>query len=510
MNDSSTKLNSSGKNSKMSNSNKEENSYKSSLKATGITGLAQVIQIIIKIVNTKVIAFLLGPTGVGIIGMFQSTTNLINTISGLGLGSSAVRDIAQAVKQEDDEKISHTILTLRRLVWITGLVGAFFCVLAGPWLSQLSFNSEMYATEFRILGVMVFLSQITAGQMALLQGFRRLKEMAMASVLGGLAGLIFAVPLYWYFGIKGIVPALVILAIVPVVVAWWLAKGIRITRQSISQEKFRQVAIPMVKLGISTMLSGLAFFLSMWLIRILVQRQFGLTAVGQFQAGWGVTTIYLQMIFQAMGRDYFPRLAGMAENPKAMVKQVNEQMHLALLMGTPLLLFAIMGAPWIIQFLYSSKFEEAIPQLQWLALGTLFKLISWPLGFVLLALRKSTVYFFTETFAAAGFLLLSFLLMKPFGLHGVGMAYTLNYILYAIIVLVAARNFIGFQIDKRSLQYLLISLFGIGLVFFSFNVVSQQIFYFLALIISLGISFVYLRKLDQLTGLFKSIWNRIR
>jgi hypothetical protein len=100
--------------------------------------------------------------------------------------------------------------------------------------------------------------------------------------------------------------------------------------------------------------------------------------------------------------------------------------------------------------------------------------------------------------------------MKPFGLHGVGMAYTLNYILYAIIVLVAARSFIGFQIDKRSLQYLLISMFGIGLVFFSFNVVSQQIFYFLALIISLGISFVYLRKLDQLTGLFKSIWNRIR
>ena len=494
----------------MSNSNKEENSYKSSLKATGITGLAQVIQIIIKIVNTKVIAFLLGPSGVGIIGMFQSTTNLINTISGLGLGSSAVRDIAQAVKQEDDEKISHTLITLRRLVWVTGLLGAFFCLLGGPWLSQISFNSKMYAMEFRILGVMVFLSQITAGQMALLQGFRRLKEMAMASVLGGLAGLIFAIPLYWYFGIKGIVPALVLLAIVPVVVAWWLAKRINFSHHPINKGQFRQFALPMLRLGISTMLSGLAFFLSMWIIRILVQRQFGTAGVGQFQAGWGVTTIYLQMIFQAMGRDYFPRLAGMAENPKAMVKQVNEQMHLALLMGTPLLLIAIIGAPWIIHFLYSSKFEEAIPQLQWLALGTLFKLISWPLGFVLLALRKSTVYFFTETFAAAGFLLLSYLLIKPFGMHGVGMAYTLNYILYVIIVLVAARNFIGFRIDKRSLQYLIISMSGIAFVFFSFNVVSQQLFYFLALIISVGIAFVYLYKLDQLTGFFKSIWNRIR
>jgi O-antigen/teichoic acid export membrane protein len=494
----------------MSNSNKEENSYKSSLKATGITGLAQVIQILIKIVNTKVVGSLLGPSGVGVIGLFQSTTNLINTISGLGLGSSAVRDIALAVKQENDEKISHTILTLRSLVWITGLVGAGFCVLAGPWLSQVSFNSEMYATEFRILGVVVFLSQMAAGQMALLQGFRRLKDMALSSVLGGLAGLVFAVPLYWFFGAKGIVPALIFLAIVPVIVAWWLAKRIQISRHPISQEKFREAAIPMVKLGISTMLGGLAFFLSMWIIRILVQRQFGTEGVGHFQAGWGVTAIYIQMIFVAMARDYSPRLAGVSDNPKSMVKMVNEQIHLALLLGTPMLLMAIMAAPWIIAILYSSKFEPAIPQLQWLALGSFFKLISAPLALVMIALRKSTAYFLTESFSAAGFLLLSFLLMKPYGMDGVGIAYTLNYFVYAIVVMVEARIFIGFRYDKKSLQYLLISIVGLLLVFFSFALFQEKSLYIISLLVALGIAFFYMRKLDELTGVFKSILNRIR
>ena len=484
--------------------------YQESLKATGITGLAQVAQILIKIVNTKVIAILLGPSGVGIIGLFQSTTSLIGMISGLGLGSSAVRDIAQAVKQEDGEKISHTLITLRRLVWITGLLGALFCLFAGPWLSRISFNSEIYATEFRIMGVVVFLFQITAGQMALLQGLRRLKEMAMASVLGGLAGIIFAVPLYWYFGIKGIVPALVILAIVPVGVAWWLARGIHFTHHPISMGQLKQFAIPMIRLGISTMLSGLVFLLSMWLIRILVQRKFGTVGVGQFQAGWGVTTIYLQMIFQAMGRDYYPRLSALSGDKKGMVKLLNEQINLALLLGTPLLINAIVAAPLIIQLLYSSGFENAISQLRWLSLGTMFKLISWPLGFVLLAMRKSGTYFFVETFASVALLAFSFLFINYFGINGIGMAYTGMYILYALLVYFLSKSLISVRLDFENVALIFFSVLSSFIVFYSFNYNDIFALKIISILICCSVNIIYLRILNKKSNFFKFIWSLFR
>ena len=484
--------------------------YQESLKATSITALAQIVQIAVKMINTKFVAVLLGPLGVGTIGLFQSSISLISTISGLGLGSSAVRDVARAHKEGDWETIGLTIQTLRRLVWITGMAGAIFCLLAGGWLSQISFNSDEHSLSFRILGLMVLFNQVSAGQMALLQGLRMLKEMTLAAVIGTVAGLIFAGPIYWWLGDSGIVPALLVLSMVPVLVAYYFSGKLPLKKWNFSFEKFREIAIPMVKLGASTMLSNLFMLLALWLTRIIVQRKFGLSGVGQFQAGWGVTTIYLQMIFQAMGRDYYPRLSGIAGDNMGMNRLVNEQLHLALLLGTPLLLLAMISAPWIITFLYSSGFQAAISQLQWLAFGTLFKLISWPLGFILLALRKSTVYLVTESLAAALFLLLVLPLIEIFGMNGIGIAYSINYILYFFVVFFAAIKIINFQFDSKSLLLLIISSIFCLFAMYSNFFYPSKLLVFLSVLFSAGLTFFYFKELNQLTGLIQSIWSRFK
>jgi len=488
----------------------KKTSYSESLKATSITGFAQVIQIVIKIINTKVVAILLGPAGMGLIGLLQSTTGLVSTVAGLGLGNAAVRDIALSVSRNDKQQVSHALLTLRRLVWITGSTGVLFCLLAANWLSNMTFGSSAYAPAFRILGFTVLFGQLAAGQMALLQGFRLLKEMAVVSVVGGLASLVFAIPLYYLYGESGIVPALFLLAIVPVLTAWFMVRRIRFEKWPLSLQQLWDTGKPMVALGAATMLSGLVFMLSLWLVRILVQRKFGLDAVGHFQAGWGVTTIYLQMIFQAMSRDYFPRLSAEADNPVAMVRLVNEQLHLALLLATPMLMLAILAAPWIIQLLYSAGFADSVPQLQWLAFGTLFKVLSWPLGFVLLALRKSALFLVTETIGALGFFVFSYLFIGHYGLNGVGLGYTANYILYLLTVLAAATWLIRFKYDARSLQLMAVSVAVLVFIFVCVVFYSNIVLTLIALGVSAFITAFYLYKLNQLTGLFNKLWNRIK
>jgi Na+-driven multidrug efflux pump len=44
---------------------------------------------------------------------------------------------------------------------------------------------------------------------AFLRGMRQLNYMAMSSLLGSISGLIISVPIYYFFGINGIVPAIV-------------------------------------------------------------------------------------------------------------------------------------------------------------------------------------------------------------------------------------------------------------------------------------------------------------
>jgi len=185
-------------------------SHRQILKATSIVGGAQVITIVFRILRSKVIAVLLGPMGVGIIGLFQSTLELLYNATGFGLHFSAVRDIAEATGTNDEHRISKTILIMRRWIWFTGLLGMVIMAIFSKPLSRYAFGDEKYARGIIVLSLALLMMAISEGQLAVLRGLRRIGRMAKANVLGVVAGFLFSVPLYWFFGLRGIVPALLL------------------------------------------------------------------------------------------------------------------------------------------------------------------------------------------------------------------------------------------------------------------------------------------------------------
>ena len=122
----------------------KSSSHKQILKATGIVGGAQVITILIRIVRSKIIAVLLGPTGVGILGLYQSMLDLIRSATGFGIQYSAVRDIAEASGTNDQSHISRTVLILRRWVWFTGLLGLVLMAVCCKPISRYTFGDDRY------------------------------------------------------------------------------------------------------------------------------------------------------------------------------------------------------------------------------------------------------------------------------------------------------------------------------------------------------------------------------
>ena len=135
----------------MSTDNKS--SYRSIFKATSLFGGVQVYQILIQIIKSKFVAVLLGPAGVGIMGLYQSGLQLIQQISSMGLASSAVRDVSEANGTNDIHRIAKTITVVRKLVWFTGLLGLVLVALFSPLLSKASFGNYDYTIPFIILSV---------------------------------------------------------------------------------------------------------------------------------------------------------------------------------------------------------------------------------------------------------------------------------------------------------------------------------------------------------------------
>ena len=187
-----------------------DSNYKEGLKGTSIFGSVGIFNIIITVIKSKLIAVFLGPEGMGILGLFNSATNLILSISNLGLRTSAVKDISEANATGDINTISRVAYVFKRLVWLTGWLGTGLFILVSPFISKSSFGNYDYIPQLILLSFFLLFSQLLDGTNVLMQGTRRLKDLAFSNLLGSFISLICVVPLYYFWGIGSIAPTIVL------------------------------------------------------------------------------------------------------------------------------------------------------------------------------------------------------------------------------------------------------------------------------------------------------------
>src|SRR6185503_3210517 len=115
------------------------------------------INVAVAIVRTKAMALLLGPTGIGLMGLYVSILNLVQTLAGMGINTSGVRQIADAAGSGDTARIALTTLVLRRTALVLGLVGAVLLIVLAKPISILTFGSDRHSGAIAMLSVAVFL-----------------------------------------------------------------------------------------------------------------------------------------------------------------------------------------------------------------------------------------------------------------------------------------------------------------------------------------------------------------
>lgn len=449
---------------------------KSVLKSTSLIGGSKVISIIFSVIKNKVIAILLGPTGLGLISALQSTHQLVEKFAALGINQSAVRDIAKANGEGDHKQIAKTIISLKRAVLFTGILGMIVMILSAKPLSEFTFGSSKYVFEIRLLAVVVFFNLIKGGQAALLQGMRRIKDLAKMTVWSSLIGTVLSIPILYFLEIDGVTVFLIALSFGQLLVSIYYAKRVEVLKLDVGFPEVIKHSKSMFKLGFAFMAGGLVTLGGTYLIRVIVIRFIDLDAAGIYQAATAISTMYIGIILDAMGKDFYPRLAAVANNAKKEIAIINEQTEIGMYLAAPGLLFTMALAPYAIKLLYSSEFIDAYYILQWMILGVYVRTISWPMGYLFISRGKSTIFFINQIVATGIHLLLIYIFIDDYGLLGTGMAFFLMYILHVMYMFALIKNENNFFWYKGVLK---------SLALFS---------------IIFGLSFIILINTDQLTG----------
>lgn len=417
----------------------KQSTYRSLFKATSLFGGLQVYQILISIVKSKFIAILLGPVGVGIQGLLQSGTEVIRTLTTFGLSQSAVREVSEAAGNNDEDRVKLVTSVINKLVWLTGLLGTVVVMVLSPYLSQSLFGNYDYTLPFIFLSITLLLEQLSSGQKVILQGLRKLKELAKASAWGSTIGLIVSIPLYYLFGVNGIVPTLILSSITTVLLSWAYSKQYTKNCPRVTVRQTFKEGRTMLAMGIAMSVSNILITVCAFVLRSYISNNGGTEIVGYYTAGFTIVTTYFSMIFNALATDYYPRLAAVNSDNKKCRDLSNDQGDIASLIMTPLLLICLVFMPLILQVLYSDKFLEANAFVTWAVVGMLFKLASWLIAFQFIAKGETKLYIINETLLNSYTLALSLLGYKYAGLAGLGVAYSLSNVLYFIQVFVIAK-----------------------------------------------------------------------
>lgn len=452
-----------------------QHAYRQILKSSVVIGGSSVVNICLRIVRAKVMAMLLGPAGVGLMGLYSSVADLTQSIAGMGINSSGVRQIAEAVGTGETQRIARTATVLRRVALLLGLLGGGLLVLFSRQVSTLTFGSYHHAGSVALLAIAVFFSAVSGGQSALIQGVRHISDLARMSILGALFGTLVGIPLVYFLRENGLVPLLVAAAAMSAITSWWYSRKVEIQPVAISFPEVRREVALLLKLGFAFMASGLLTMGAAYIIRIIIVRERGFEAAGLYQAAWGLGGLYVGFILQAMGTDFYPRLTAACKDNGACNRLVNEQAHISLLLAGPGLMATLTFAPILIALFYSGKFAEAVAPLRWICLGLTLRVVAWPMGFIILAKGAQNIFFLTELAATAVHVGLAWLCVHRFGVTGAGVAFFGLYAWHTALIYIIVRLFTGFRWSAPNRKTGLAVLSSVGLVFCGFLVFSNSV-----------------------------------
>lgn len=433
-------------------------SYRRILKSSSIIGGASFLNIAIGLLRTKVLAVLLGPTGVGLVSLYRGLLTTASTVATMGLDTVGARQIAEANAKEDARALA---VARRAMFWATLVLGSVGTLVMWCFRRQLAarvLGSAAHADVVGWLALGVALTVVAASQGALIQGLRRIADMARVIIYSALLNTVIGTALIWIWGGLALVFYVLVMPAATFALSWGYASKLpRATTHSISYSEMTHHWKALLRLGMAFMGAALVSSLIQLWIRVDIGKILGAKALGEFQASWTISGQYIGFVLGAMGADYYPRLTGVIHDRNAAVRLVNEQTEIALLLSAPIFIVMMGLTPWIIQLLYSSAFAPAVIVLRWQILSDVLKVAAWPLGFVILAAGDGKTFFWSETFALLIISVIIAGLLRVVGLEITGVAYLACYVFYLPLVYILARSRLGFQWSTAVVRLLFIT-----------------------------------------------------
>ena len=440
---------------------KKESSYLDIFKSTSLFGSIQLLTIVVAVVRSKFVAVLLGPAGMGLNGLLSSTTSLIIAFANLGISRSAVKNIATTNKTGESSKVTNVVSALMLMTWVTGLLATVLTFLFSGSLSKITFGTYDYSIAFKWISISILFNQLASSYESVLRGMHHVKMIAAATLKGSLSGLFISIPIYYFYGIKGIVPSIIVSSLFLYVINlyYYNKVGLKIKIDSSNKETIISESKDMLRMGIILSISSIMILAESYYVRVFIRAYGSIEDVGFFNAGIAIVNTYFGLFFASITMDYYPKLAAVAADNLKAVKLMVQQSEMTVLIIAPFLVIFIVFIRPIIIILYSKEFLPLTELVLWAALGIFFKTASYALGVIFISKGDVKTLFWSELISTLVLFALNLLGYHYYGLEGLGISFMLSNVYVYVQNYLLVKYKYGFAYSVNFIKLFFVMLF---------------------------------------------------
>ena len=390
----------------------------------------------------KVIAYWLGPEGVGVFSQLRQIVQAATVGATFGGTNSVVQGLSK--RSDEDARLAFRVTT-SRIVGFTGALIALIILVAAPSLALLFLSSAEpdAVAALRWMSLAALLSIGSTYAIAVLNGYRSYCVMAVAQI-AGTAALVALLIIFWQIRIPPAPQLFAASFILCFGVTWAIgAFGVlrlpRLTSTAYNQSLDKKQTHSFIRFALSNLVAALAVTCSLLVIRSWIIESRGLAFAGLFDAGWTLTFNYTTLFLTACSVIYLPLLTAATNNASQKACMLKTA-YLVLGAGLLLCNLMILSKEFLINLLYSPQFQDSSRVLLVLVIAVVFRGVSWVYGTMLVATRNSRVLLVSDL--AQNLLLLAaarYALDRRESLESLSWAFVLSNFFYLVFVIEYAR-----------------------------------------------------------------------
>ncbi|MDD4198186.1 MAG: O-antigen translocase [Paludibacter sp.] len=416
-----------------------KNKLKSDLvKVISLTAITNLIKIGINLITTKVIAVLVGPNGVALLGQFTNLLTTLTTTSTGGISNGVIKYVSQ---YEQDEKQYYGYVNVSlSITLVFSILTSFFLIILSKQICISLFGDVTYLSIIYITAFTIILYAINSLLLSIINGKKLYNKFILINLLSSITGFVFTLILVYFFKTYGALLALATYQSVVIIITIYIIRKNKIlsfnnTALSFSKEKWRKL------LGFSLMaLVALIWPLANILIRSTLITHVSTDSAGIWEGMNKVSVLISAITGTAISTYFLPRFSEIGEN-KILRHEIVSGLKVIVVVTFTILTCLYLFRITIINILFTSEFISMKNLFLYQLSGDFFWVVKMLLTVILVAKAMTKKYIILEIVFGLMYIAISILLIyHGFGMESVPIAHLIYNLLYFITMLYVFRK----------------------------------------------------------------------